>query len=95
MTCRRRPADQLHVTYNPTCEPAQILSVFCTPYPNILYFPYAQVRRLPACLPASSGRRWARGMRVVTWGCDMRARPAATASAGGAQQAAWTPLGVG
>lgn len=36
------PANQLHVTYNPTCEPAQILSVFCTPYPNILYFPYAQ-----------------------------------------------------
>ncbi|KAL4439234.1 hypothetical protein ABPG77_004136 [Micractinium sp. CCAP 211/92] len=36
------PANQLHVTYNPTCDEAQVLSVFCTPYPNILYFPYAQ-----------------------------------------------------
>lgn len=32
------------MTYNPTCDEAQVLSVFCTPYPNILYFPYAQVK---------------------------------------------------
>ncbi len=44
LSTRCRPADQLHVTYNPTCDEAQVLSVFCTPYPNILYFPYAQVK---------------------------------------------------
>lgn len=53
---RCRPADQLHVTYNPTCEPAQVLSVFCTPYPNILYFPYAQVRLLRNCLACVPAR---------------------------------------
>ncbi|KAI3439137.1 hypothetical protein D9Q98_001545 [Chlorella vulgaris] len=36
------PSNQLHVTYNPTCEPAQILSVFCSPYPSLNFFPYAQ-----------------------------------------------------
>ncbi|KAL4428429.1 hypothetical protein ABPG75_002518 [Micractinium tetrahymenae] len=38
------PANQLHVTYNPTCEPAQVLSVFCTLYPNILFFPACSLR---------------------------------------------------
>jgi hypothetical protein len=36
------PASQLHVTYNPTCEPAQVLSVFNTPYPSLNFYPYAQ-----------------------------------------------------
>jgi hypothetical protein len=52
-------ADQLHVTYNPTCEPAQVLSVFNTPYPNLNFYPYAEVgccchHRCGAC-PSHAG----------------------------------------